>query len=567
MTSAARRIGQLLGAWALYALLAAAVFAPVAAEQAIAGVGFRDRLGTLPVEVSLSHNGVSTFDTGILGRLYWQMTGTGGLGATIRATGPPEAGGTLASYTSPEFVRTNAQFISDPGEVAQAYGEKLRSELLHDFLWVELWFGLLGGALLTLVFRAQSPIPVTVGSRNRRIGVGALALGLALAASTATAAYLFGNWEGNAEVDRAFPMPGVSQLSFSDSETLEVARQVQPFIEKNAQRIERQANSYAGAAEASLRSALDVQAAGLQARDGERIVIAEADPQGSLVGTRVRTTMYPILEEYLGEDTVALRTISGDISSNGTVAEAGFVAGEAEASPGIPLVVVKGDHDTETTVQQLKDAGVRVPDFDTTEVDGLRVVAANDPAFKTLFGGMIVNETGISETALGSSLREDTDPDQPKIVLFHQPRSAAGYIGIDDIGSLEAGVGRETTPWDDGIPDLPPGSINIGHLHDEEPPRVVWNTDGDEVTWTVVSQLGTSGGVEETPTFNRFSTPFSVPLKAITVQLQYVSTESGLQTGYASIEVATDGTVSIADRVDLGLPGGLPVSAADLTGE
>ena len=53
----------------------------------------------------------------------------------------------------------------------------------------------------------------------------------------------------------------------------------------------------------------------------------------------------------------------------------------------------------------------------------------------------------------------------------------------------------------------------MGHYHDPDGPWVVWNTDGDLVTWTVVSQLGTSGGVEENPTFNRFSTPFSTPLK------------------------------------------------------
>ena len=63
------------------------------------------------------------------------------------------------------------------------------------------------------------------------------------------------------------------------------------------------------------------------------------------------------------------------------------------------------------------------------------------------------------------------------------------------------------------------------------------------VTWTVVSQLGTSGGVEENPTFNRFSTPFSTPLKTVSVQLQYFNEESGLQTGYAEIDIGTDGTV------------------------
>ena len=274
------------------------------------------------------------------------------------------------------------------------------------------------------------------------------------------------------------------------------------------------------------------------------------------MGTSVRGTMYSVLREHLDEDALVLRTISGDITSNGTLAEDGFVEAEADAAPDIPTVAVKGDHDTDTTVQQLAENDIINPNFDVTEVGGVDVVAGNDPAFKALFGGLVINNSGISETELGANLRQELDAanaQSPAIVLFHQPRSAVGYIGIDDISDLDGAVGRETTPWDDGIPDLPPGIINIGHLHDAAPPKVIWNTDGDQVTWTVLNQLGTSGGVEENPTFNRFSTPFSVPLKTVSVQLQYIDTDTGLQTGHASIEVATDGTVTIADRTDIGL--------------
>jgi hypothetical protein len=268
--------------------------------------------------------------------------------------------------------------------------------------------------------------------------------------------------------------------------------------------------------------------------------------------------MYALLQEYLGEDAFALRTISGDVSSNGTVAERGFVHGEASASPGIPSVAVKGDHDSETTVEQLEDGGVLVPDLETLEVGGLRVAGANDPAFKTLFGGLVTNDSGITEAELGSMLRDEVEPDQAVIVLLHQPRSAVGYLGIESMAELSPNQEKRTTAWDDGIADLPPGSLNIGHLHDAAGPWVVWNTDGDEVTWTVVSQLGTSGGVEENPTFNRFSTPFSTPLKPLTVHLQYLNPETGLQTGFASIAFGVDGMVEIADRVDVGLPGGEP---------
>ena len=556
-----QRLRRLATAFLLYGFVAALVSAPVAAQQAIAGAQFEDRLGTLPVEISLSHNGVSTLDTGILGSVYWDRTGVGGFGANIRATGPPEAGGSLASYVSPRFIQANAAFVSNPSDVARAYGEELRGQLLQRFWLFELGAYLIGGLVLTGLFRGNAPFR-SISSTRRRVTVYALVVAAGLGASSLAAVQLFRMWEGNDAVTRAYPSSDVEGLSFSNPEALEIAEQVQPFIVKNTDRIRASADAYEDAANASLREVLPVHAEALAPRDGERIVIAEADPQGSQVGTRVREAMYPLLEEHLGDDAFAMRTISGDISSNGTVAEEGFVRDESAGSGEIQTVAVKGDHDTDITVDQLEDNGVVVPDFELAEVEGLNVVAANDPAFKTLFGGMVVNDTGITETELGQMLREEgkkDDPEDPLIVLFHQPRSAAGYIGIDALADLVEGVGLLTTPRDDGIPDLPPGSINVGHLHDVEGPWVIWNTDGDMVTWTVVSQLGTSGGVEENPTFNRFSTPFSAPLKTVSVQLQYVNEESGLQTGYAEIDISTDGTVTITDRVDVGLPGGEPV--------
>lgn len=232
-------------------------------------------------------------------------------------------------------------------------------------------------------------------------------------------------------------------------------------------------------------------------------MIAEADPQGSQVETSVREAIYPLLGEALGEGSLALRTISGDITSNGTVAEAGFVGDEADASPSVPTAAVKGDHDTETTLEQLADNGVLNPHFEVTEVGGLDVVAANHPAFKALFGGLVINDSGTTETELGAQLRDelaDRSADETAVVLLHQPSSAAGKVGVDDLDELNDDIGLETVPWDDGIPDLPAGIINIRHLHDATPPVVIWNTDGEEVTWTVVNQLGTSGGVEENPT-------------------------------------------------------------------
>ena len=553
----ARPVLAFLARWLAYGVATALVTLPIVAEQAIERARFEDRLGTFPVEVSLAHNGRSTIDTGLVGKLYWDRTGVAGFGATLRSTGPPEAGGTLTSYVSQEFLQANAAFVDDPGGVAQVYGAELRSQVLGLVAASELVAGLIGGLLGAVLLRG----PPRVQGRRRRQLVRAGTFAVAFTGSCLLAAALFGRWTGNQPVGESFAMPGVDRLSFSSPQTREIAQQVQPFIEKNSERISERSAEYVDAAVASLSAELPSHVDGLVPREGEKVVLTEADPQGSQVGTRLRAQLYPLLLDVLGEDSVVLRTIAGDVTSNGAVAEQGFVEREAEALPDVPLVAVKGDHDSDDTVEQLRDRDVEVPDLEIVEAGGLRVAGAADPAFKALFGGLVTNPSGLTEPELGERLRDVVDDaddsDVAPLVVLHQPRAVSGYLGLG-VGELAGTVGDETSPVDDGIADVPPGMVTYGHLHDPAGPWVIWNTDGDEVTWTVVTQLGTSGGVEENPTFNRFSTPFSVPLKAVSLHLAYLNPDTGLQTGYAQVAVAVDGTVTIEDRVDVGLPGGEP---------
>ncbi len=562
-TSVARTALRWTLALVAYAVVVAVVVAPVAAERAIERARFEDHLGAFPVEVSLAHNGLSSLDTGLMGTVYWRRTGAAGFGAALRSTGPPEAGGTLSSYVTPTFLKANAAFLDQPEEVARVYGAELRDQLVGSFLRSEVVAAGVGGVLLLVIFRgAAPPVPRRLASDGARwswrLGYVVTAIGV----SSLVALSSFGRWEGSAGTETTYPLPGRDALSFSSPQAREIAEQIEPFIVKNSQRIEERSAAYERAAQASAALVLPAHEAGLAPRAGERVVLAEADPQGSQVATRVRTSLYPLLEEVLGQDVVAMRTIAGDVTSNGTLAERSFVRSETEASGDVPLVAVKGDHDSAVTVEQLRETGAQVPDLELLTVGPLRVTGAADPASKALFGGISVNDSGTTETELGQELRTLVDDElgegESVHVLVHQPRTAAGYLGVGSTSELAGTPGHETVPYDDGVPDVPPGTVTIGHLHDADGPWVVWNTDGDEVTWTVVSQLGTAGGVEERPTFNRFSTPFSVPLKDVSVRLNYVNPDTGLQTGYASIVVDTDGVVTVEDRVDVGLPGGVP---------
>jgi hypothetical protein len=557
-------VGRALATFAACSVASGVVAAPLAAQHAIESVGFDDYLGAVPVRVSLAHNGVSTLDTGVLGRLYWDRTGAYGFGALLRVTGPPEAAGPgLAAYVDPAFLKTSTAFVDDPPTVAASYGAELRGRLLSELLRVDLLAAFAGGLVLTLALRGRPPLAQVPWPRRSLTCV--VVLLAATLASGAAAARLFNQWDGSVAPEDAYDMPDVPGLSFSSPEAREIAVQVRPFVEKNARRIEERSDAYASAVQASIREALDATSGDLVPRAGERIVLAEADTQGSFVGQRVRALVYAALAEELGDDAFAVRTISGDVTSNGTVAEDSYVRAEASTTPSVPTVAVKGDHDTDTTVTQMDAFGLLTPHLDPAEVAGLRVVTGNDPAFKTLFGGTVVNTSGTTEADIGTAVREqveDEDDGAGTIVLLHQPVSAAAYLGVsslEDVASIDpADPSALRTPRDDGIPDMPPGIVNVGHLHDAMPPRIIWNTDTDKVTWTVVNQLGTAGGVEENPTFNRFSTPFSTPLKDLSVQLQYVDVATGLQTGYADLTVSPTGHVTLGQRTDIGAP---PTSA------
>ncbi len=236
---------RIIGGYVLFSLAAAVIAFPVAAEQAIENAKFQDRLGTFPVEISLAHNGVSTLDTGLIGRLYWDETGIGGFGASVVSTGPPIADGTLSSYVSPDFLRANAEFVGNPGELAQAYSAALGGQVKASLFRYELGAGLLGGLVLMLVFRGSvPPVPRRLRARWTRavlrlgyVGAGVFATGL-------VAAGLFGRWDGTDPQGTSYPMPGVDKLSFSSPQTLEVAQQIQPFIEKNTTRIEERTRTY-----------------------------------------------------------------------------------------------------------------------------------------------------------------------------------------------------------------------------------------------------------------------------------------------------------------------------------
>lgn len=253
---------------------------------------FEDRVGTLPVEISLAHDGYTTLDTGLLGKIYWRRTGPAGFGAVLRSTGPPIAGGTLASYASPAFVRANTRFLDDPEQLASTYGAELRGQVVEGTLVRAAVGGVVGGTVLALTWSAMA-----TRTRRRRWVVTGTVVMLGAGSSLVAGWALFGSWEGHVAPGTTYPLPSRPALAFTSPQARELAVQVQPFIEKNARRIRERGDAYRAEARATLAAQVSARGEALQPREGEVIVLAEADPQGSFVGVDVRRDLYVALAD------------------------------------------------------------------------------------------------------------------------------------------------------------------------------------------------------------------------------------------------------------------------------
>ncbi len=65
-------------------------------------------------------------------------------------------------------------------------------------------------------------------------------------------------------------------------------------------------------------------------------------------------------------------------------------------------------------------------------------------------------------------------------------------------------------------------------------------------------ELDTTGGAIDAPTINNFSTPWSRPQQEASFPVIFLDEETRLVTGYQIYSFATDGTVTVQPRVDVG---------------
>lgn len=116
---------------------------------------------------------------------------------------------------------------------------------------------------------------------------------------------------------------------------------------------------------------------------------------------------------------------AGDTTMDGSEVEKTCVTAFAKAiGPDVPVVVADGNHDSETTSSQEREAGWTVLDGETVEVEGLRILGDSDPdATRLLRGTSPASDETKEEVA--ERLATTACEEEPDLLLVHNPRVGA----------------------------------------------------------------------------------------------------------------------------------------------
>ncbi|MFH5823571.1 metallophosphoesterase [Georgenia sp. AZ-5] len=213
---------------------------------------------------------------------------------------------------------------------------------------------------------------------------------------------------------------------------------------------------------------------------------------------------------------------AGDTVMSGTSVESYCVNAFANAVPDdVPVVVATGNHDSETTAGQEREAGWTVLAGEVVEVAGVRILGETDPTLTAVGAGGTRPERGETIPELARRMAEvacATD-DGVDLLLVHNPR-----VGQP---ALDAGCARLQLS---------------GHWHRTEGPEVL----GQGVRYVSSS---TGGGAEGRATVG----PLSADAELTVVR---VDRTTGRPMDLRRIRVGTDASVKLGPWVPMPVPDG-----------
>ena len=274
-------------------------------------------------------------------------------------------------------------------------------------------------------------------------------------------------------------------------------------------------------------------------RIGESMLFGFSDLHCSQAMTRVYTTL-------VHSTRPALIFSSGDDTINGSAVERSCITREVAMSHDVPVTTTgaaapavrtvpfvdsTGNHDSDVTNAQLARAGAVVLDGKVVEAGGLSFLGDDDPELQIPFSINRTQQRPETESQLGERMlavaRTRPADQRVDVLSVHQPRAAAPIVAADD---------------------PPVNLLTWGHMHTEISPQVKWHADG---SWTVALQMGTAGGIAQ-QTLTALSTPISPPRIRADCYFFFRDDATGLITGVQPMRFATDGSVTIEDRIHTG---------------
>jgi len=495
----------------LLTVVAALVALPFAAAWGLGHAQIEDYLGPHRATFASNYGGEVQLDLGPFGNAYLPSPmGPVGLRITLGGVGAVDTAPT--SFFSERTLAAYVGIYQEPDEAIAGVVERLTDDVVVESAKAEL-------VLLTLfalvVMRRQLLAPWLVRAIPRR---------RAVMAYVAAASLLFGSILAPRPVvqDIRVPVsvnlgPSLSGLTVDSLLLADLLDRGVKGVTLLAGRQQKAVSDYITAADASLSS----QYARLPTPElGETMVLGFSDLHCNQAMTELIRRMVVLTQP-------AQVFSSGDDTVNGTAAERFCITREAKIADQIPFVVASGNHDSDVTESQMRNAGMTVLDGSVITSGGLNVLGDDDPERQVPFSIQRVTDRPETEEQLGQRMVDVARGKDVDVLLVHQP--AASVVVM-------------TTP------DPPARLVLWGHFHSQAGPTVVTHPDG---SWTVGMQQGTAGGVRQ-PTITSFSTPFSPPLISADTYFYFRDDDTGLITGVQPVHFLPNATVVIEPRIETG---------------
>lgn len=420
---------------ALRALVTVLACVLIVAPWALMSARTVSSFGPHTAEYSLTADGLITVDAGPLGSLLIPADGIVPLGLGVRADIgeiPSDSGAAGTVDALGQDVAAYAALFADP----QAHGAAVARGLVDDAL-TRLTVGtavltaLVGGVFVLLGPTRRKEL---VATRRRRTAA-VVAAGGAAAVLIAVALPLQ-------------PRPEVQPNAVFDGTPLagsQVTGRLSGVVDETAGAIAKMAednDAFYTAAAGSL--AEEWGSRPMSHRYSSRGWTAP-DPTGPLGGAvepgsdvitavfasdlHCQTGMSRIVGDVARWADADLYIDGGDITMTGTDAENICVDSLARALPqDLPVVFVKGNHDSAQTAEHAAGFGWTVLDGDPVDVAGLTFLGEPDPR-RTVFGAGEELERGETQAEFAARVAEEACAAEPDVLLVHDPKHALGALG------------------------------------------------------------------------------------------------------------------------------------------